>query len=80
MAEARAELLRMTDEQVDATTKRTLVENGRISSELARQSKAAEALVRESDDLRGSARQLRHELDLEQKLGYSELKLACKAS
>ena len=51
-AEARAELLRMTDEQVDATTKRTLVENGRLSSELARQSKAAEALVRENDELR----------------------------
>ena len=46
LRETKANLLKMTDNQLDTTTKRTIAENEQMSSELAWQSKETEKLIR----------------------------------
>ena len=51
LRETKANLLKMTDNQLDTTTKRTIAENEQMSSELAWQSKETEKLIRKNDKL-----------------------------
>ena len=55
LRETKANLLKMTDNQLDTTTKRTIAENEQMSSELAWQSKETEKLIRKNDKLAGEA-------------------------
>jgi len=52
LRETKANLLKMTDNQLDTTTKRTIAENEQMSSELAWQSKETEKLIRKNDKLK----------------------------
>eukprot|EP00965_Chrysotila_dentata_P055158 1830637-Pleurochrysis_carterae.AAC.1 len=51
LRETKAGLLRMTDNQLDTTTKRTIAENEQMSVELAWQSKETEKLIRKNKQL-----------------------------
>ena len=64
LRETKANLLKMTDNQLDTTTKRTIAENEQMSSELAWQSKETEKLLRKNDKLTGENQALRRELSL----------------
>jgi len=64
LRETKANLLKMTDNQLDTTTKRTIAENEQMASELAWQSKEAEKLIRRNDKLAGDNGALRRELEL----------------
>jgi len=65
LRETKANLLRMTDSQLDTTTKRTIAENEQMSSELAWQSKETEKLIRKNDKLVAGNAALRRELSLQ---------------
>ena len=64
LRETKANLLKMTDNQLDTTTKRTIAENEQMSSELAWQSKETEKLIRKNDKLVGESQALKRELSL----------------
>jgi hypothetical protein len=64
LRETKANLLKMTDNQLDTTTKRTIAENEQMSSELAWQSKETEKLIRKNDKLTGENAALKRELQL----------------
>merc|ERR1719453_1945997 len=64
LRETKANLLKMTDNQLDTTTKRTIAENEQMSSELAWQSKETEKLIRKNDKLVADNQSLRRELSL----------------
>ena len=64
LRETKANLLKMTDNQLDTTTKRTIAENEQMSSELAWQSKETEKLIRKNDKLVGENQALKRELSL----------------
>ena len=64
LRETKANLLKMTDNQLDTTTKRTIAENEQMSSELAWQSKETEKLIRRNDKLIGENSSLKRELSL----------------
>ena len=64
LRETKANLLKMTDNQLDTTTKRTIAENEQMSSELAWQSRETEKLIRRNDKLSGENASLKRELAL----------------
>jgi len=64
LRETKANLLKMTDNQLDTTTKRTIAENEQMSSELAWQSKETEKLIRKNDKLMSENASLKRELSL----------------
>ena len=64
LRETKANLLKMTDNQLDTTTKRTIAENEQMSSELAWQSKETEKLIRKNDKLVHENQTLKRELSL----------------
>ncbi|KAG8464549.1 hypothetical protein KFE25_009917 [Diacronema lutheri] len=64
LRETKATLHKMTANQLDATTKRTIAENEQISSELAWQSKETDKLIRRNEKLTDEAKTLRRELEL----------------
>mmetsp|Transcript_32875 Transcript_32875/g.81871 ORF Transcript_32875/g.81871 Transcript_32875/m.81871 type:complete len:543 (+) Transcript_32875:219-1847(+) len=64
LRETKANLLKMTDNQLDTTTKRTIAENEQMSSELAWQSKETEKLIRKNDKLIQENQSLKRELAL----------------
>jgi len=64
LRETKANLLKMTDNQLDTTTKRTIAENEQMSSELAWQSKETEKLIHRNDKLVGENQSLKRELSL----------------
>jgi len=64
LRETKANLLKMTDNQLDTTTKRTIAENEQMSSELAWQSKETEKLIHRNDKLIGENQSLKRELSL----------------
>ena len=64
LRETKANLLKMTDSQLDTTTKRTIAENEQMASELAWQSKEAEKLIKKNDKLLADNSTLRRELEL----------------
>lgn len=64
LRETKANLLKMTDNQLDTTTKRTIAENEQMSSELAWQSRETEKLIRKNDKLIGENQSLKRELTL----------------
>ena len=64
LRETKANLLKMTDNQLDTTTKRTIAENEQMASELAWQSKEAEKLIRRNDKLAGDNGNFKRELEL----------------
>jgi len=64
LRETKANLLKMTDNQLDTTTKRTIAENEQMSSELAWQSKETEKLIRKNDRLMSENASLKRELSL----------------
>lgn len=64
LRETKANLLKMTDNQLDTTTKRTIAENEQMASELAWQSKEAEKLIKKNDKLVADNGSLRRELEL----------------
>jgi len=64
LRETKANLLKMTDNQLDTTTKRTIAENEQMSSELAWQSKETEKLIRKNDKLKSDNASLQRELSL----------------
>jgi myosin heavy subunit len=64
LRETKANLLKMTDNQLDTTTKRTIAENEQMSSELAWQSKETEKLIRKNDKLVGENQMLKRDLSL----------------
>jgi hypothetical protein len=64
LRETKANLLKMTDNQLDTTTKRTIAENEQMSSELAWQSKETEKLIRKNDKLVADNNSLKMELSL----------------
>lgn len=64
LRETKANLLKMTDNQLDATTKRTIAENEQMSSELAWQSRETEKLIRRNDKLASENSALKRELAL----------------
>jgi len=64
LRETKANLLKMTDNQLDTTTKRTIAENEQMSSELAWQSKETEKLIRKNDKLMTENASLKRELSL----------------
>ena len=64
LRETKANLLKMTDNQLDTTTKRTIAENEQMSSELAWQSKETEKLIRKNDKLVAENKALRRDLSL----------------
>jgi hypothetical protein len=66
LRETKANLLKMTDNQLDTTTKRTIAENEQMSSELAWQSKETEKLIRKNEKLIGENSTLKRELALHQ--------------
>lgn len=66
LRETKANLLKMTDNQLDTTTKRTIAENEQMSSELAWQSKETEKLIRKNDKLQADNQGLRRQLSLHQ--------------
>lgn len=65
LRETKANLLKMTDNQLDTTTKRTIAENDQLSSELAWQSKETEKLIRRNDALLKENKGLQRELSLQ---------------
>merc|ERR1740138_412513 len=67
LRETKANLLKMTDNQLDTTTKRTIAENEQMSSELAWQSKETEKLIRKNDKLMTENASLKRELSLHKK-------------
>ena len=64
LRETKANLLRMTDNQLDTTTKRTMAENEQMSCELAWQAKETEKLIRKNNTLEGEIQTLRRNLAL----------------
>ena len=64
LRETKANLLKMTDNQLDTTTKRTIAENEQMSTELAWQSKETEKLIKKNDKVMGENANLRRELSL----------------
>jgi len=66
LRETKANLLKLTDNQLDTTTKRTIAENEQMSSELAWQSKETEKLIRKNDKLMSENSGLKRELSLHQ--------------
>ena len=60
LRETKANLLKMTDNQLDTTTKRTIAENEQMSSELAWQSKETEKLIRRNEKLVSENAALKH--------------------
>ena len=66
LRETKANLLKMTDNQLDTTTKRTIAENEQMSSELAWQSKETEKLIRKNEKLMADNQSLKRELSLHQ--------------
>lgn len=66
LRETKANLLKMTDNQLDTTTKRTIAENEQMSSELAWQSKETEKLIRKNEKLMSDNAMLKRELSLHQ--------------
>ena len=65
LRETKANLLKMTDNQLDTTTKRTIAENEQMSSELAWQSKETEKLIRRNEKLVSENAALKRELSLQ---------------
>ena len=65
LRETKANLLKMTDNQLDTTTKRTIAENEQMSSELAWQSKETEKLIKKNDKLMSENGSLKRELSLQ---------------
>ena len=64
LRETKANLLKLTDNQLDTTTKRTIAENEQMSSELAWQSKETEKLIKKNDKLLAENAGLKRELSL----------------
>ena len=64
LRETKANLLKMTDNQLDTTTKRTVAENEQMSSELAWQSKETEKLIDKNDKLTAANQGLKRELSI----------------
>jgi hypothetical protein len=64
LRETKANLLKMTDNQLDTTTKRTIAENEQMATELAWQSKETEKLIRRNDKLMAENANLKRELSL----------------
>lgn len=68
LRETKATLHKMTANQLDTTTKRTIAENEQISSELAWQSKEAEKLAKRNEKLAEEVKGLRRELELHKQM------------
>ena len=64
LRETKANLLKLTDNQLDTTTKRTIAENEQMSSELAWQSKETEKLIKKNNQLVAEIGSLKLELSL----------------
>ena len=56
------ELVRLTDDQLEVTTKRTILENEELSAELARSSKHTERALARSDDRQRASAETRVDL------------------
>jgi len=68
LRETKANLLKMTDNQLDTTTKRTIAENEQMASELAWQSKETEKLIKKNDKLMSENAHLKRELSLQEQI------------
>lgn len=64
LRETKATLHKMTVNQLDTTTKRTIAENEQITAELAWQSRETEKLVRKNEKLATENRSMKRELEL----------------
>lgn len=53
--QAKLEMLKLTDDQLEATTKRTIIENEHMSTELAYQSRQTEKLMARNTQVRTTA-------------------------
>lgn len=62
--ETKAQMMKLTDNQLEVTTKRTIMENEQMSSELAYQSRQTERLLEKNRELLGEAQDLRRQVDL----------------
>lgn len=62
--ETKANMMRLTDNQLETTTKRTIMENEQISSELAYQSKQTESMLHLNERLRREVATMRRDAEL----------------
>jgi len=62
--ETKLSLLAMTEDQLHTTTKRTIMENEQITTELHYQSKVVEKLIKRNDELTAENKRLRSQIDL----------------
>mmetsp|Transcript_31038 Transcript_31038/g.73792 ORF Transcript_31038/g.73792 Transcript_31038/m.73792 type:complete len:572 (-) Transcript_31038:333-2048(-) len=62
--ETKAQMMKLTDNQLEVTTKRTIMENEQMSSELAYQSRQTERLMEKNSSLREEAADLRRQVEL----------------
>jgi hypothetical protein len=66
--ETKANLLSMTEDQLHATTKRTIMENEQMAAELAFQAKEAERLLRRNQRLMDDTKSLKRDLELQENM------------
>lgn len=64
--EAKSSLLAMTEDQLHTTTKRTILENQQMATELHYQSKETERLLRRNDQLVAENKALKQQLELQE--------------
>ena len=62
--ETKANMMKLTDNQLETTTKRTILENEQMSSELAYQSRQTEKLLQKNEELLKQTADMRRKLDL----------------
>ena len=62
--ETKAQMMKLTDNQLEVTTKRTIMENEQMSTELAYQSRQTERLLEKNRELLEEAGDLRRQVDL----------------
>eukprot|EP00736_Rhodelphis_marinus_P013558 Rmarinus@m.12617 len=77
LEETRRYLLRMTDEQLDATTKKTIKENDHMRAELVYQCRQTEKIMKQCDDLLQENKDLKLRFDLSEQQNSGLFQRAC---
>lgn len=62
--EAKAQMMQLTDNQLEITTKRTIMENEQMASELAYQSRQTENMLHHNEVLRDDNGDLKRQIEL----------------
>ena len=66
--ETKANMMKLTDNQLETTTKRTILENEQMTSELSYQSRQTEKLLQRNDELLSENAEVRRKLELSKEL------------